>query len=324
MRAILVVFSLMFVTSAVAETPRPYPGFTKTDMSKIAVDTREIRQGCPRKDCIPAVDDPVYVPASEITVLGEKEPVMRLEINGDLRAYPLRALMFHEIVNDTVGGVPVSVTFCPLCNSAIVFDRNVGNDVLDFGVSGLLRNSDLIMYDRQTESLWQQFEGRSIIGAYADEKLAMIPIRLEAFGTIKAESPDAKVFVPGSEKRLGEYFNPYTGYDSSARPFLYSGPLPNGIPAMERVVKLRDESPARAYSFSHLANNGPVKVDGISVAMTGVQTSALDGRDIASSREVATVTATNEKGEDVVHDIIFAFVFHAFFPDGEIVHIAEN
>ena len=103
--------------------------------------------------------------------MSETEPVIGLVVNGDARAYPLKILIWHEIVNDTVGGVPVTVTYCPLCNSAIVFERTVDGRVLDFGTTGKLRNSDLVMYDRQTESWWQQFSGTAIVGAMTGTKL---------------------------------------------------------------------------------------------------------------------------------------------------------
>ena len=108
--------------------------------------------GGPLKDGIPPIDDPVFEPLAAINNLVDTEPVVSVIVGDDARAYPLRVLMWYEIVNDTVGGVPVSVTFCPLCNAAVVFDRRLDDLVLDFGTTGRLRNSDLVMYDRQTES----------------------------------------------------------------------------------------------------------------------------------------------------------------------------
>ena len=122
------------------------------------------------------IDNPTFVEIKDADEwLEALEPVISFELNGDARAYPLQILMWHEIVNDTVGGTPVSVTFCPLCNSAIVFDRNFNDLVLTFGTSGMLRNSDLIMWDRQTETWWQQLTGEGIIGQLAGHKLTFIP-----------------------------------------------------------------------------------------------------------------------------------------------------
>ena len=128
-----------------------------TDFAKSTIDFSEVMSGGPPKDGIPAIDTPQFKTVSEIDDIQDREPVISLAINGDARAYPLRVLTWHEIANDTVGGVPVAVTFCPLCNAAIVFDRRLADGrVLDFGTTGKLRNSDLVMYDRQTESWWQQ------------------------------------------------------------------------------------------------------------------------------------------------------------------------
>jgi len=131
--------------------------------------------GGPGKDGIPSVTDPQMVLVGEKDGLGGAEPVMTVELGGQARAYPVRYLMWHEIVNDVVDGTPVAVTFCPLCNSGITFDRRVKGQVLEFGVSGLLRNSDMIMYDRQTESWWQQFTGEGVVGDLQGVELTKIP-----------------------------------------------------------------------------------------------------------------------------------------------------
>jgi len=132
-------------------------GWRKTDFSKRSVEWHEIQSGGPAKDGIPSIDRPKFVPALGDTQLIDTEPVIGLEVHGDARAYPLRILIWHEIANDVVGGVPVAVTYCPLCNAAIVFERRLGDLTLEFGTTGKLRNSDLIMYDRQTESWWPVF-----------------------------------------------------------------------------------------------------------------------------------------------------------------------
>ena len=151
--------------------------------------------------------------------LTPSDPVIGLAIGGDARAYPLRILIWHDIVNDTVAGVPVTVTYCPLCNSAIVFDRRVPPHVLDFGTTGKLRNSDLVMYDRQTESWWQQFTGEAIVGALTGTQLKLLPARLESFAEFKARHPAGQLLVPTDPKKRDYGRNPYVGYDLSAGPF---------------------------------------------------------------------------------------------------------
>ena len=170
----------------------------RTDFDKTSVDFDEILSGGPPKDGIPSIDDPNFVPVSEVTDLGPQEPVIALVINGDARAYPLRILTWHEICNDVVGGVPVAVTYCPLCNSAIVFDRRVDGVATEFGVTGKLRNSDMVMYDRNTESWWQQFLGVGIVGEQTGKELAMLPSRLESWERFAARHPDGQVLVPNN------------------------------------------------------------------------------------------------------------------------------
>jgi hypothetical protein len=139
----------------------------KTDRSKALIPLDEIISGGPPPDGIPAIDRPVFVaPGAADAWLKPVEPVLALQVNGDARAYPLQILIWHEIVNDTVGGRFVAVTYCPLCNSGLVFDRVVDGRTLDFGTSGKLYQSDLLMYDRQTHSLWAQMR-RAVVGRRA-------------------------------------------------------------------------------------------------------------------------------------------------------------
>ena len=166
----------------------------KTDFSRHSVPYSEVFSGGVPRDGIPPIDDPKFTtPEQANGWLGEQEPVIAFELNGDARAYSLQILTWHEIVNDLVGDVPVAVTFCPLCNSAIVFDRRLEGIVYDFGVSGNLRNSDLIMWDRQTESWWQQFTGEAIVGELAGKRLTFIPASIISWADFKAANPEGKV-----------------------------------------------------------------------------------------------------------------------------------
>ena len=178
------------------------------------------------------------MPVAEAS-LPENEPVIGLVINGDAQAYPLRILIWHEIVNDVVGGVPVAITYAPLCNTALVFDRRVGDRVLEFGSTGKLRHSGLVMYDRTTESWWQQFLGKAIVGELTGTAVAMLPARLEAFATFGQRAPEGRVQVPPSDARAYGT-NPYVGYDSAPAPFLYQGMLPKDLAPLARVVRVGD------------------------------------------------------------------------------------
>ena len=309
---------LLLGTPAAFAGPDPLPGENwKTDFSKISVPSSEIRSGGPRKDGIPSIDDPQFVAIGEAGDIADNEPVIGFELNGDARAYPLSVLMWHEVANDTVGGVPVAVTYCPLCNAAIVFDARHDGKPLEFGTTGRLRKSDLLMYDRQTESWWQQFSGKAIVGDLVGSKLKVLPSRLESFTNFKARFPDGKVLVPNNPDQREYGLNPYVGYDTLARPFLYSGPLPDDFPAMARVIVVRREgAEPLIVSMESLREVGTLDVEGHTFAWQAGQASALDTREIASGREVGNVVVTDSaSGDDVAYDVTFAFVAHAFHPE---------
>jgi len=289
-----------------------------TDFSKTAIDFREILSGGPPKDGIPSIDDPTFEPVSEASGMSDTEPVIGLVVNGDTRAYPLNILIWHEIVNDTVGGVPVTITYCPLCNSAIVFERAVDGRVLDFGTTGKLRNSDLVMYDRQTESWWQQFSGTAIVGAMTGTELEMLPSRLESWALFRERAPDGKVLVPNNVNLRAYGRNPYVSYDSRDKPYpLFLGDLPSDINPMMRVVVVNDE----AWTLPLLRERGTIEQGNVTIRWLPGQNSALDSDRIAAGRDVGNVIVQRGQGaeaEDVVHDVTFAFVFRAFTPDGRI------
>ena len=292
----------------------------KTDFSQKSVDLNEIRSGGPGKDGIPAIDNPQFLPLKKIIedkYYGAKEPVISLVLNGDARAYPLQILLWHEIVNDVVGGVPVTVTYCPLCNSAIVFDRRVAGRVLDFGVSGNLRKSDMIMYDRQTESWWQQFLGEGIVGQMTGTKLKMLPARVEAFGRFAARAPGGKVLVPSGNSGRAYGMNPYLGYDTSPRPFLYNGEMPKGIKPLAYVLAVGDD----AWSLDLIKRKKRIEAGDLVITWSPGQNSVLDTSDIAEGRDIGNVVVQRRTPKglvDEVHDLTFAFVFHAFRKGGTI------
>lgn len=217
----------------------------RTDFSRITVRPGEIVSGGPGKGQIPAIDDPSFVTVEEADAwLDDRSPVMVAEVGDEAKAYPLAILTYHEIVNDRVGGTPVAATYCPLCNTAFVFDARVDGRTLTFGVSGRLRNSDLIMFDRQTESWWQQATGEGIVGEHAGRSLNFLPANTLSWSRVKELYPGAEVL--SRETGYGAAYdygrNPYAGYDrpdgSPMGRFLSGDPDPR-FPAMERVVSLQ-------------------------------------------------------------------------------------
>lgn len=165
-----------------------------TDFSRSTIDYAQVLSGGPPKDGIPSYDDPTFKPASQDTTIVGLEPVVALEIDGKARAYPIRYMMWHEIVNDTFDTTPIAVTYCPLCNTSIVFIRQIDGETVEFGTTGKLRNSDLIMYDRGgSETWWQQFSGKAIAGQHVGKKLSRIPSRLMSYDLYRETYPQGEV-----------------------------------------------------------------------------------------------------------------------------------
>ncbi len=231
-----------------------------TNWNKHIVPYDELISGGPPRDGIPSIDEPQFVsPEAASEWLAGNEPVIALEIDGEARAYPLQIMTWHEIVNDTVADVPVLVTFCPLCNAALTFDRRVAGETYEFGTSGLLRNSDLVMYDRTTESLWQQLTGQAIVGDMVGHELTFLPSSLVSFENFQEAYPGGVVLSreTGHRRPYGE--NPYVGYDTIGQsPFLFDGEEDPRLPAMERVVTVELNGTDVAYPLSVLAEQGVV------------------------------------------------------------------
>lgn len=311
-----------YLLMSIAEAdPRYWRGeWPDTDFSKHSIDYSEVRSGGPPKDGIPPIDRPRFRPQSDVQDMGKYEPVVSLEINGDARAYPLGILIWHEIVNDTVGGVPVAVTFCPLCNTSIVFDRRLEGRVLNFGTTGKLRRSDLVMYDRQTESWWQQFLGEGIVGEMTGKRLKMVPARLESISLFRARHPDGKILVPVNERSRAYGDNPYVGYDSLSQPFMYDGDMPDQVAPLSRVVRVGDQ----AWSLALVRRKGKIATEsGLEITWQSGQNSALDTAAIRSGANVGNVVVQRATGNgliDVPYSVDFAFAFHAFQPEG-VIHV---
>lgn len=336
--AVAFAFGSVILTGAASANPSVWKyEWPTTDFEKSSVEFDEILSGGPPKDGIPAIDRPRHIGLDEVDGYGEfeieaTEPVVGIVINGEMRAYPLSILMWHEIVNDELGGVPISVTFCPLCNAAVVFDRRLDGRVLDFGATGKLRNSDLVMYDRQTESWWQQFLGEAIIGEMLGKRLAVLPSRLESWANFKARANDSASLLVPTNARLRRYgANPYNGYDSLSTPFLYQGEALQSlkevnVAPLARVITVdrSGDGQKEAWALDLLRERGRIETaDGFVITWEPGQNSALDSSAISRGVDVGNVVVQQrtDRGELVDHPygIDFAFAYKAFFPDGEIV-----
>ncbi|MCP5025332.1 MAG: DUF3179 domain-containing protein [Actinomycetia bacterium] len=261
------------------------------DLPAALVDLAEIRSGGPPPDGIPPIDAPVFQQRADVDWLAADEPVIVVEINDDARAYPIQILTWHEIVNDTVGDVPVTVTYCPLCNSAIVFDRRIEDQTFDFGTSGMLLNSSLVMYDRQSESLWSHFTGQAIVGELAGLQVELLPTSTVSWDDFQAAHPDGLVLArdTGFDRPYGQ--NPYAGYDDiDGQPFLFQGDIDDRLPPQARVVAVRGENETVAVVQEWLLDRGvtELEIDGrqlVALLEPGVS-SALEQHQISDGRDV--------------------------------------
>jgi hypothetical protein len=263
------------------------------------VDPELIISGGPPPDGIPPIDSPSFVSvAAANAYLSDDEPVVIVEIDGDVRAYPVQVLIWHEIVNDTVGGVPVSITYCPLCNSAVSYVREARGVETTFGTSGRLYASALVMYDRATESLWTHFDGRAVVGVLAGDTLESVPSPLVAWSEFRAAHPEGMVLDRGATGFRRDYGrNPYSGYDDpDTTPFLLRGfGVDDRARAKQRVVGIEIDGEATAYALDAIMS-GAASANAVTVGGTDLvvlwqagQSSALDDDAVDGGRDVGSV-----------------------------------
>jgi hypothetical protein len=315
----ILVLGLLFGGSAFSlNLDRVKSEFPKNRFENSIISLNEIISGGPPRDGIPPIDNPKFLKKND--KIGLEEPVIFLEINNEAKIYPIRVLTWHEIVNDEIGGVPVTVTFCPLCNASIVFDRRFDEEVLDFGTSGRLRNSDLIMYDRQTETFWQQFTGQGLVGEYAGLKLKKIPSLIisyeEALRIINEKGYQTQILKGPEVRPYGD--NPYVGYDKSGFPFLYNGSLPKDINPMDYVIVVND----KAYSLTLIQKMKKLEIDDIVITWQEGLNSALEDTKISDGRDLGFVRVQRKENNqliDIIYDYTFAFVYHAFHEGKKII-----
>lgn len=289
--------------------------FPETDFATSSIDFREIVTDGPRRDQIPPIHEPKFVAAAAASDVGPLEPVLSVVVGDDARAYPLRILLWHEIVNDTVGGIPLLVSYCPLCNSGVVFDRRVGEEVLKFGNTGRIRHFDMVMYDQNTESWWQQFLGEAIVGELTGQKMKPFPARLESLAKFRERAPQGKLLVPDDERARPYGTTPYRGMDTSAPPPFSRYPLPSGVRSTARVVIVGEQ----AWTLGALQKAGKIVSGDIEITWVPGQNSIHDRSQIRDGRDVGNVIVKkreNGKLTDIPYDVSFAFAFSAFRPGG--------
>lgn len=271
-----------------------------TDLGSSIIPLNELMALLPR-DRIKPIDEPTFYNVEVgATVFSEKEPVIAIEYMGSAKAYPLSILLAHEIVNDEISGLKIAATFCPLCYSALVFNRTFTykgeTQELTFGTSGMLRNSDLVMWDRQTESWWQQFTGEGLVGFYSGALLEIVNSELIPFGKFRELYPEGQVLAPPQDYAYDYGTNPYVDYDENQeeQPFLYKNTPDSRLPATERVVGIYGDNGVKAYPWTSIQKekviNDVFENENVVLFYSEGMVSVVDEAVISESRDIGSVS----------------------------------
>lgn len=299
-----------------------FKDWPRTDHTKYTVALYDFKPTGSRKDEIPAINNTKF---RDITAddTASREPVITLSINGEAKAWPISILIWHEIVNDTVGGVPVGVTFSPLTNSSRVFKRVVDGQETTFGNSGLQLETGQVFYDQVTQSWWQQIEGKAVYGTSTGTVLEALPARIEGLGTFAARHPGGKVLIPSSGGYRPYGRTPYPRYDSSKVAYHYKGEYNGAVPPMTRVIVVDGE----AWSLDLIRSRGSLEVqsgsEDIRMSYVTGQNSPFDKPVINKSRDIGSVVVerlVDGAWTDAVYDVPFAYAYKAFHPHHSIHH----
>ena len=241
------------------------------DGTEAIVPLDQIVGGGPQRDGIPSIDNPKFVPVSDAG-LQDSDLVLGLDINGDVRAYPLDILVWHEIVNDVVGGEPVAVTYCPLCFTNQVFKRTIDGQIVEFGTSGKLYNSNLVMYDRASESLWSQALGQAIVGEHASRKLERVPFDVAYWKEWKALYPESKVLSQDTGFSRPYGADPYGDYYTSHEIIFPVSHRDDRLGPKEIVVGLENSGTYRAYKLQQVEDDHVIndEINGKSIALVSL------------------------------------------------------
>lgn len=280
-------------------------GFTIDD-PLVPID--EIVSGGPPRDGIPSLENPQFAPAAEANFLRARDRVLGLKFNGVTRAYPIRILNYHEIVNDTLDGAPVVITYCPLCGSGMAFAANVDGRQFEFGVSGLLYNSDVLMYDRQTGSLWSQLKTMAVTGPMKGARLTTLALSHTSWSDWQRRHPETAVLTTETGYRRDYRADPYPNYGKSGRLYFPVAETSNQYPRKELVMGLEIDERFKAYPFREL-RDGPARFSD----------EFRERRfDVLFDKEHRTARIVDANGEEIPTTIAFWFAWYAFHPDTEV------
>lgn len=278
------------------------------ELEGASVPIEEIVAGGADKDGIPSIDYPQYIDATDAEFLRGRERVLGISFDGINRAYPIKILNYHEIINDVIGDTPIVITFCPLCGSGIAFFANHDEQRLIFGVAGLLYNNDVLLYDRLSDSLWSQLMGEAISGPMRGTRLSTLPVSHTTWRDWRERHPDSQVLSADTGFGWDYDIDHYPGYARSGRVFFPLSAQSREYRRKEMVLGLEIEGRFKAYPFKEL-KRGPVQFS-----------DQFAGRhfDIQYDHHNRTARAVDEHGSEVASVLTYWFAWYAFHPDTEI------
>lgn len=286
------------------------------DLSDALIPEDEIRKGGPPRDGIPAIHHPEFLSANEATNLKDRERVLGVVIAGQARAYPIKVLNWHEVINDVVGDQHFVVTYCPLCGTGMVFATNMSETSLVFGVSGLLYNSDVLLYDLQTESLWSQIMSQAVTGPAKGTILPQLPAVHTTWLDWRTNNPGTQVLKIENRSARNYNQNPYSGYDRKKRLYF---PVNNtselDIHPKEKVLGVKVGGVSKAYPFTELMSQSKPRFED----RVGGQMLT-----IAWNEQTRSAQVTDSAGQDYVSTIAFWFAWYAFNPRTEVFSAVQQ
>jgi len=310
---LIVSILLLLIASAEAYAQRSFEhdilrdtfGFDETTRKTVALG--DLNQGCSARDCIPSIDNPKYVSVNEADQVSDDDVVIALSWKGEYRAYPARILDHHEIVNDTIAGTPISITWCPLCGSAVGIHREVAGHVTEFGVSGVLYNSDLVLYDRATNTLWDQIIAEGIVGELTGEKLKMIPVSMTTWGRWKTAHPDTLVLSIDTGFEKDYSVDRYAEYRDSAR-------------LMFSVQQTDERVHPKTVVFGFQVGDSKVAFTEALLKERPSITHDLNGRQVTvTMKDDGSVLLVTDDGEQYSPIRLFWFAWYTFYPQTSLV-----
>ena len=302
---------LLFFTAANAQRSYDVDILAETfgfnEATKKSVALTDLRQGCPARDCIPSIDSPKFLAAKEASHVADDDLVITLSYKGEYRAYPSRILDHHEIVNDTIAGDALAITWCPLCGSAVGIKRSIDGKITEFGVSGVLYNSDLVLYDRATDTLWDQIEAKGVVGPMTGTKLVLVPVSVSKWSKWRDKHPDTLVLSTDTGFDYDYTPDRFAEYRESTRLFMPVSASDERVHAKTVVYGFELPSGAVAYAESVLQKGGHYSHD-------------LDGEEaVVTLHDDGTVSM--QRGDQTYRPIrVYWFAWYTFHPETDLIH----